>query len=114
MVAIEPSQTMPNATAFLIMNTDGEPTLCPFFGKCDGLVVVEPGSFRREFSANTERTAKDMCALIVESGARRLVLGFVPDAIAKKLRDVGVDIRLGSCACGIDELAMRFEDLPTL
>jgi len=29
-----------------------------------------------------------------------------------RLRESGIDVRLGSCSCSIDELFVRFHDLP--
>jgi hypothetical protein len=88
--------------------------LCPFFGKCDGLLVIDPDTGTHEFHANVNRTAETMCDLILETGLRRLILGFIPGAAAQKLRGAGVEIRLGPCACPVEDLVGRFEDLPAL
>lgn len=86
--------------------------LCPFFGKCDGVLVIDPGSGLREFHARGERTAEAMCDLILKSGVHRLVLGFVGGPSAQKLHAAGIDIRLGSCARAVEDLAIGFDDLP--
>jgi hypothetical protein len=96
------------------MNADGQTALCPFFGKCDGLLIVDPDTGAREFHPNTEHTAEGMCNVILKAGVRQLVLGFIPGRAAKKLHTAGVDIRLGSCACAIEELAVSFNALPTV
>ena len=51
-------------TALLVMRANGEVALCPFFGKCDGLLVIGPNGESRKFHANTQRTAEAMCDLI--------------------------------------------------
>jgi predicted Fe-Mo cluster-binding NifX family protein len=96
------------------MKTDGETVLCPFFGKCDGLAVIDSETGSREFYPNTQHTADTMCQLILEAGVHRLVLGFVPGPAAQKLHAAGVDVRLGSCVCAIEELAQCFDALPAL
>jgi predicted Fe-Mo cluster-binding NifX family protein len=99
-------------TALLVMHSDGEVALCPFFGKCDGLLVIDPDSGSREFHANSQRTVEAVCDLVLKTGAHRLVLGFIGGSAAQKLRAAGVDIRLGSCACPVETLATDFDDLP--
>lgn len=99
-------------TALLVMHASGEAALCPFFGKCDGLLVIDPDGGAREFHANTQRTAEAMCDLILDTGVHRLVLGFVTGPAAQKLRAAGVDVRLGSCARSVEDLAAGFGDLP--
>lgn len=101
-------------TALLIMSVNGETLLCPFFGKCDGLMVIDPASGRREVHVNTGRTPEAMYDLILKVGVHRLVLGFIAGPAARKLQTAGVDIRLGSCMCAVEDLAVRFEDLPSL
>jgi len=94
------------------MHSNGEAALCPFFCKCDGLLVIDPDSGSREFHANPPGTAEGMCDLILKTGAHRLVLGFIGGPAAQKLRAAGIDIRLGSCAGAVEELALGFDDLP--
>lgn len=98
--------------AFLVMRSNGEAALCPFFGKCDGLLVIDPDSASREFHPSTQDTPEAMCDLILKTGAHRLVLGFIGGPAAQKLRAGGIDIRLGSCATTVDELAVGFDSLP--
>lgn len=107
-----PSPDPSRAIALLVMLMDGEMMLCPFFAKCDGVLVIEPESGRCEFLAKTQRTTGAMCELILHTAARRLILGFVPGAAARRLRAAGIDIRLGSCACAVEQLAACFDDLP--
>jgi hypothetical protein len=96
------------------MNADGETALCPFFGKCDGLLIIDPDRGGREFHPNTQQTADTMCDVILKAGVLQLVLGFIPRPAAKRLRAAGVDIRLGSCTCAVEELAACFNALPIL
>jgi hypothetical protein len=96
----------------VVILLDGETRLCPFFTKCDGILVVDPDSGRHEFFGKTQRTAEAMCQLILDTGVRRLVLGFVPGSAARRLIAAGVDIRLGSSACTVEDLAAGFDRLP--
>ena len=112
--AASPILDTPRKTALLVMRAKGKTTLCPFFGKCDGLVIFDPNDGSREFHANAEHSAERMCELILRSGVRRLVLGFLPGAAARRLQAAGVDMRLGSCACALEELAAHFEVLPAI
>ena len=107
-------QNQTRRTALLVMRSNGDTALCPFFGKCDGLLIVDPDSGLREFHANTEHTAETMCDVILEADVHRLVLGFIAGPAARKLRAAGVDIRLGSCACTVENLALCFDVLPAL
>lgn len=94
------------------MDIDGQPTFCPFFGKCDGLLVINPQDGSREFFRNELRTAEALCELILKSGAHGVVCGFIGVAEKRTLGACGIELRLGSCAGGLDELAAHYGDLP--
>ena len=64
--------------AVLVMVANGAPTLCRFFGKCDGLLVIDQANNIREFYPNEDRMAESLCDLILKSGADRLICGFIP------------------------------------
>ena len=102
----------PVLTAITVMKDGTAYAMCPFFGKCDGILVVDPVSAKVSFVDNLERTAEAMSANIIRCRAVRLICGFVPKAERMKLRAAGVDVRLGSCACEVDELITEFDDLP--
>lgn len=95
----------------LLVMRDGA-LLCPFFSKCDGFLLLDPNGRPAAFYPNEQRTADALCDLIVKSGANALICGFIGEAQRRKLLSAGVDVRLGSCACPIDELAASFRDLP--
>lgn len=94
------------------MQSGGESVLCPFFGKCDGVLILDPDSGSREFHPNSDHSTETVCDVILKTGVRRVVLGFIAGPAARKLRAGGVDMRLGSCACNVEELAMCFDSLP--
>jgi hypothetical protein len=98
--------------AVLVMVASGAPTFCPFFGKCDGFLVIDRANNIREFYPNEDRTADSLCDLIVQSGAGRLVCGFIPELAKRRLRAAGIDIRLGACTLYVDELAQCACALP--
>ncbi len=108
-----PSASQSHRAALLVMLVGGEMTLFPFFAKADGVLVIDPDIGQCEFMAKTKRTTEAMCELILRTGARRLILGFVPVPAARRLRAAGIDIRLGSWACSVQELAACFGKLPT-
>lgn len=99
-------------TAVTVMKDGTNYALCPFFGKCDGILVVDPIKVKVVYIDNTGRTPEGMCGTILESGATRLICGFVPEAERKKLQAAGLDVRLGSCACAVDQLVTEFDTLP--
>lgn len=111
-LAVLPRVAPSRKTGFLVMTSDGTVALCPFFGKCDGVLIIDPDNGLREFHANSQRTADTMCDVILRLGVQRLVLGFIAGPAARKLLGAGVDIRLGSCACALEHLADCFEALP--
>lgn len=114
MLAASPMPGQSRRIALLVMKSDGDTALCPFFGKCDGLLIVDPDDGSSEFHANTEHSAEAMCDVILKTGVHRLVVGFIAGPAARKLRAAGVDMRLGSCVCAVDDLVTCFDALPAL
>ena len=98
-------------TAVTVMNSASGPALCPFFGKCDGVMVFDSASAATEFYPNGERTAESMCNLLLEIRPHRLVCGFIAAPEKTKLRAVGIDVRLGSCTRAVAKLVGCFCDL---
>lgn len=99
-------------TAVTVMNAGSVPVLCPFFGKCEGILLIDSRTNAREFHPNPERTAASLCALIAKESPERLICGFIASPERDKLRAKGIDVRTGSCSCSIDELTACFCDLP--
>lgn len=98
--------------AILVMNPGSGATLCPFFSKCDGILVMDGRNGSKEYHHNGSKTSEAMCDLILSLLPDRLVCGFIGNAEKEKLRAAGVDVRLGSCACPVDELASCCCELP--
>jgi predicted Fe-Mo cluster-binding NifX family protein len=99
-------------TALLVTHSHEGTVLCPFFSKCDGLLIIDPDNGSREFRAREDDTPDAMCDQILKTGVHRLILGFISGSAAQKLRVAGIDIRLGSGALAVDELVIGFDDLP--
>ncbi len=99
--------------AVVVARSQRKAMLSPFFAKCDGLLIVDPDAPAREFRANTERTGAFMCDLILASGIRKLVCGFIPERDRDRLSACGVEIRIGSCARPVEALIREFDVLPT-
>jgi predicted Fe-Mo cluster-binding NifX family protein len=98
--------------AVTVMDFGSGPEPCPFFGKCDGIVVLDNVTRQREFHGNPTRTPKALCDVILGSGVEGLICGFIGGPETLRLRAAGIDVRLGSGGCSLDELATCFCDLP--
>lgn len=98
--------------ALLVMNVGSTPLLCPFFHKCDGVLLINAADGSREFHPRDHSGAKSMCKCILELKPRQLICGFISEPDWEKLRAAGIDVRLGSCNCSIDELVSGFHSLP--
>ena len=95
----------------LVMNAGQGLTLCPVFAKCDGVLLIEPDG-SRSYYQNTEGTARSLSALVLNTRSERLLCGFIATAEKEVLQAAGIDIRVGSCACAVDELVTSFSTLP--
>jgi len=93
------------------MNAGHGLTLCPVFAKCDGVLLIEPDG-SRGYYPNTEGTARSLSELVLNTRSGRLLCGFIATGEKKVLRAAGIDIRVGSCACAVDELVASFSTLP--
>lgn len=97
--------------AIIVARSRAEPVLCPFFGKCDGVWTIEAETNAVKFHGNPKRTSDALCDLILAIRPTRLICSFIGKKEKRRLSDAGVDVRLGSCACPIDELVSSFEKL---
>ncbi len=100
-------------TAITVMKAGADYRMCPFFGKCDGLLIVEPASAPVAFIPNAERDSSALSRLIIESKIKRLICGFVPQGECQRaLLQAGIDVRLASGAYSIPDLVFDFANLP--
>jgi predicted Fe-Mo cluster-binding NifX family protein len=88
-----------------------EPRLCPFFNKCDGLLLVDSDG-SKAFHPHDRSSAKPACELVLKLQPRQLICGFIGEPERKKLVAAGIDVRMGSCSCSVDELVNSFSALP--
>jgi hypothetical protein len=100
-------------TGIMVAMRPEGPILCPFFARCDGLVVFAADGAIETFPADPARGEQAMCDLISKCRVERLVCGFIAEPYRALLRARGVDIRLGSCREAIPALAARFDALPS-
>lgn len=98
--------------AVTVMDPGSGPVPCAFFGKCDGIVVLDTATGAREFHRNPPRTPQSLCDLILATGVDGLVCGFIGEPEIRRLRAAGIDVRLGSGRCSVDGLVACFRDLP--
>lgn len=98
--------------AVTVMDSGSGPALCPFFGKCDGILLLDADTATKEFLRNPPRTPESLCDLILAAKPDRLVCGFIAEPEKRRLQAAGIDVRLGACTCSTDQLAAGFRDLP--
>lgn len=106
------SQGTMRTGVMVAMRAEG-PILCPFFARCDGLVVFSADGAIETIPADPACGECSICDVIAESGIERLVCGFIAEPYRALLRARGVDIRLGSCREAIAALAAGFDALPS-
>ncbi len=99
-------------TAMLVINSRSGPVLCPFFSKCDGVLLIDRTGKPTGFHHCDCSDAKSLCDLILSLDPDALVCGFIAEAERERLEHAGIDVRLGSCSCSIDELFAGFHNLP--
>ena len=99
-------------TALLVMKSGAFPLLCPFFSKCDGVLLVDPTGRTTRFHPRDRSGTKSVCDLVLELHPRRIICGFIDLPEKKRLRAAGIDVRLGSCNFSIEELVTSFQTLP--
>lgn len=96
----------------MVLNAGSTPLLCPFFGKCDGVLLINSADGSEEFHPRDRSGAKLLCELILELKPKQLICGFIGEPEKQKLHAAGIDVRLGSCSCPVDELVASFSNLP--
>jgi hypothetical protein len=53
-------------TAVLVMNSGSMPLLCPFFEKCDGILLINSADGSEEFHPCDQSGAKSACEVIMK------------------------------------------------
>ncbi len=86
--------------------------LSPFFGKAQGLVVLDPALSERIYLPNAGWSADWVCATLLSSGVRRLICSYVDGRSMRRLGRAGIDVRLGPCSRPAESLVDRFRHLP--
>ena len=99
-------------TAMLVVESRSGPALCLFFSKCDSVLLIDRTGKSRELHHHDGSDAESLCDLILTLNPSALVCGFIGETQKQRLREAGIDIRLGSCSNSIDELFAEFHSLP--
>jgi len=72
---------------------------------------VDPGNGQNDFLPNNSQDSDALCDQIIRSGVKCVICGFIDEKAKALLRSKGVDLRLGSCACPVEELVTNFDML---
>ena len=96
----------------LVMNFGSKSSLCPFFAKCGGVLLVDAKDGSKEFHPRDRSGTKSMCDFLLELKPGQIICGYIGEPEKQRLRAAGVDVRLGSCNCPVDELVASFSTLP--
>ena len=99
-------------TAVLVMNSEFTSLLCPFFHKCDCVLLINSADGSQEFHRHDQLGEKSLCELIVDLKPQHCICGYIDEPEKQKLRAAGIDVRIGSCSCPVDELITSFHTLP--
>lgn len=94
------------------MNSGSTSLLCPFFAKCGGVLLLDATDGSKEFHPRDRSGAKSMCDLLLELKPGQIICGFIGEPEKQRLRAAGIDVRVGSCICPVDELVASFAALP--
>lgn len=98
--------------ALLVMNAHSVPVLSPFFNKCEGVLLVDTIGRSTEFHPRDRTGVRSVRDLLVQLKPKYLICGYVGEEEKRALQACGIDVRLGSCNCTVDELATRVHTLP--
>lgn len=98
--------------AVLVMNVGSVPVLSPFFDKCEGVLLLDAVDRSTEFHLRDPTDEKSTCDILVELKPDYVICGYVGEAEKRRLKACGIDVRLGSCTCPVDELAKGVRTLP--
>ena len=87
--------------------------LSPFFGKAQGLVILDPALSDRIYLPNAGWSADWVCATLLSSGVGRLICSYVDGRSMRRLGRAGIDVRLAPCSQPAVSLVDQFQRLPT-
>jgi len=108
-----PGSTGRQATIGVLVSIIGKKVvLSPFFAKAEGLMIIDCESHTSSFETNPEKTSDATRSLILRSGTRRLICGFITTRDRNWLNVKGIDTRLGTCSSPVGSLIEDYDNLP--
>lgn len=107
-----PGSSATGRVTVVVMYAGSTPVLCPFFSKCDGVLLVNHADRSVEFYPGRRANADSMCDLILKLRPSRIICGFIDGPETARLRAAGIDVRLGACSVSIEDLVSSFATLP--
>lgn len=86
--------------------------LSPFFGKAQGLVILDPALPERTYLPNAGWSADWVCVTLLASGVRQLICSYIDRRSMRRLGRANIDVRLAPCSRPAVSLVDQFQHLP--
>jgi predicted Fe-Mo cluster-binding NifX family protein len=87
--------------------------LSPFFGKAQGLVILDPALPERTYLPNAGWSADWVCVTLLAHGVRHLICAYIDGRSMRRLERAGIDVRLAPCSRPAESLVDQFQSLRT-
>ncbi len=98
--------------ALTVHSSRPDAPLSPFFGKAQGLLVIDQQGSEQTFLPNLGWNADWVCATLFAHEIKRLICAYIDGKSARRLDRAGIDARLAPCSQPALGLVARFDWLP--
>lgn len=99
--------------AFVVHPARLDAPLSPFFGKAQGLVILDPALPERTYLPNEGWNADWVCVTLLANGVRQLICSYIDGRSMRRLDWAGIDVRLAPCSRPAVSLVDQFQRLRT-